>query len=149
MFAPNDDAFAKLPNGLVGCLLKDKYKDVLTELLSYHVVSGKNLSKDLSNGQKIPTLLDGGSQVVTVNLESGVKINESTVIAADVAASNGVIHVIDQVLVPSTINVTAFLDVCTLEDIPTTAVNAGTFKTLVAALDATDLVTAIVESAGT
>ena len=148
MFAPNDDAFAKLPNGLVGCLLKDKYKDVLTELLSFHVVSGKTLSKDLSDGQKIPTLPDNGGQVVTVDLDSGVKINESTVITADVAASNGVIHVIDQVMVPPTIDVTALLDVCTLEDIPTTAVNAGTFKTLVAALDATDLVTAIAESAG-
>ena len=90
VFAPTDDAFAALPEGLVGCLLDNT--DVLATILLYHVASGKVLSTDLSDGQEIATLQ---GDAVVVDLSDGVKINDSNVIAADVIASNGVIHVID------------------------------------------------------
>merc|ERR1712194_576369 len=111
VFAPNDDAFNALTTGLVSCLLEEKNLPILSDILLYHVASGTALSTDLSNGQQIPTLLDGGK--VTVDLRNnGVKINDSDVIGADVLASNGVIHIIDQVLVPPRINVGAFLQTC-------------------------------------
>jgi len=156
VFAPNDDAFAALPNGLVTCLQKEDNKSVLSNILLYHVADSKVLSTDLSDGQQIPTKFDDGK--VTVDLsDGGVKINNSTVIVPDVLASNGVIHVIDQVLVPSDVDVAAFLDTCgggsssnetSLVDIPTTATNAGTFKTLVAALGAADLVETVSDPNG-
>lgn len=92
VFAPTNDAFAALPDGLVDCLVKPENVEVLSTILLYHVASGKVLSTDLVDGMMIETLL--GSSV-TVDLSDGVVINESTVIAADVMASNGVIHVID------------------------------------------------------
>merc|ERR1711865_900530 len=83
VFAPDDEAFAALPNGLVNCLLEDKNLPILSDILLYHVASGTALSTDLSNRQQIPTLLDGGK--VTVDLRNnGVKINNSNVIGADV-----------------------------------------------------------------
>jgi len=111
VFAPNDDAFNALPDGLVGCLLEENNLPILSDILLYHVTSGKALSTDLSNGQQISTLLDGGKVTVDLN-NSGVKINESNVIGADVLVSNGVIHIIDAVLVPSQIDVGAFLQTC-------------------------------------
>lgn len=107
-FAPTDAAFAALPKGLIDCLLNDA--PTLTNILTYHVVNGKFSSTDLSNGLQIPTLFDGTS--VTVDLNDGVKINESTVELPDVAASNGVIHVIDKVLVPESIDVGVYLETC-------------------------------------
>merc|ERR1711865_782181 len=111
VFAPRDDAFNALPNGLVSCLLKDQNKQVLTDVLLYHVASGKVLSTDLSNNQQIPTLLEGGKVTVDLN-NGGVKINDSNVVGADVLASNGVIHIIDQVLVPPRVDIAAFLRTC-------------------------------------
>jgi len=219
VFAPTDEAFAALPNGLVECLLQDQNLPILSDILLYHVASGEALSTDLRNGMQIPTLLQG--EEVIVDLNNGVKINDATVVGADVLASNGVIHVINQVLVPPLIDVGAFLQTCrnghgnggshsmmpptshhnnnnnhndrctylglqraagqylvgpthtclctyggawtqcrlnnhqddhaassSLVDIPTTAVNAGIFSTLVAALSATDLVGAISEPQG-
>ena len=113
VFAPTDEAFDTLPNGLVECLLEDENKGVLSNILLYHVVDGQVLSTDLSNGLEVPTLLEG--EDVTVDLTDGVKINDSTVIKADVLTSNGVIHVVDAVLVPSSIDVAAFLSTC---DVP-------------------------------
>merc|ERR1719162_2901159 len=111
VFAPTDDAFNALPNGLVNCLLEEKNLPILSDILLYHVASGTAFSTDLSNRQQISTLLDGAR--VTVNLNNnGVKINDSNVITADVRASNGVIHIIDQVLVPPRIDVVAFLQTC-------------------------------------
>jgi transforming growth factor-beta-induced protein len=89
VFAPNNAAFAKLSNVPSG--------DALKNVLLYHVVSGKVLSTDLKAGP-VPTLLPGKS--VTVDLSSGVRINTANVIAADVVTTNGVIHVIDTVLIP-------------------------------------------------
>merc|ERR1719148_216234 len=106
-----DAAFDALPNGLVSCLLEEQNLPILSDILLYHVASGTAFSTDLSNGQQIPTLLNGAQ--VTVDLRNnGVKINESQVITADVRASNGVIHIIDQVLVPPRIDVGAFLQTC-------------------------------------
>merc|ERR1712028_292608 len=111
VFAPDDEAFAALPNGLVSCLLEDKNLPVLSDILLYHVAAGETFSTDLSNRQQIPTLLQGAQVTVGLN-NNGVKINESNVITADVRASNGVIHIIDQVLVPPRIDVEAFLRTC-------------------------------------
>merc|ERR1711865_1273573 len=113
VFAPNDAAFAALPNGLVNCLLEDKNLPILSDILLYHVASGTALSTDLSNRQQIATLLEGAKVTVDLNRNNAVvKINDATVIGADVLASNGVIHIIDPVLVPPRINVGAFLQTC-------------------------------------
>merc|ERR1712176_765858 len=105
VFAPTDDAFAALPDGLLDCLLKDENKGTLGDILKYHVVDGKVLSTDLTDGM-MPKTLNG--DMIKVDLSDGVKINESKVTAPDVPTSNGVIHVIDAVLVPAEIDVTAF-----------------------------------------
>jgi uncharacterized surface protein with fasciclin (FAS1) repeats len=96
VFAPTDDAFAKLPAGTVDGLLKDvpKLKDILT----YHVVSGKVLAADVSK-LKTATTVQGTD--VKIDASNGVKINDATVTTADVAADNGVIHIIDTVLIPA------------------------------------------------
>jgi uncharacterized surface protein with fasciclin (FAS1) repeats len=95
VFAPTDAAFAKLPAGTVEALLKDKKK--LTSILTYHVVSGNVMAKDVVTLTSAKTL---NGQSVTVNATKGVKINDALVITPDVVASNGVIHVIDTVLLP-------------------------------------------------
>merc|ERR1712194_284631 len=104
VFAPTDDAFAKLSEGLVPCLLEPRNKQFLTDVLLYHVASPQVLSTDLSDGQKIPTLVRlvgvGSDLTVDITMSGGVKINDSNVIKADVLTSNGVIHIIDAVLVP-------------------------------------------------
>lgn len=98
VFAPTDDAFAKLPAGTVEDLLKPENKDKLTAILTYHVVAGKVMAADVVtmsdamtvNGAKLAIKVDG----------STVMVNEAKVTAADVAASNGVIHIIDSVVLP-------------------------------------------------
>jgi uncharacterized surface protein with fasciclin (FAS1) repeats len=97
VFAPTDDAFAALPAGLLEELLADP-DGALTDILLYHVVSGTALSTDLSDGQMITTLF-GQDVTVTIN-GNGVFINDAQVIVADILADNGVVHVIDAVLVP-------------------------------------------------
>lgn len=97
VFAPTDDAFAKLPAGTVENLLKPENKPLLTAILTYHVVPGKVMSTDLSNGMKAATV-QGGE--ITIMTEGGVKVNDATVVTADIAATNGVIHVIDTVIMP-------------------------------------------------
>jgi len=109
VFAPTDDAFAALPTGLVDCLLNDI--PTLTDILLYHVAEGMVTSSMLMNGMLIPTL-EGQSVVVSLTKKGGVFINEAEVVLPDVMASNGVIHVIDSVLVPPGIDVTAYLDSC-------------------------------------
>jgi uncharacterized surface protein with fasciclin (FAS1) repeats len=109
VFAPTDDAFAALPEGLVDCLLLEENVDALTAILTYHVVDGQVMSTDLTDGP-VPTLQ---GEEVTVDLTDGVVLNDSVNVAtADVEASNGVIHVIDGVLVPPSIDVEAFLESC-------------------------------------
>jgi uncharacterized surface protein with fasciclin (FAS1) repeats len=98
VFAPTDDAFAKLPAGTVESLLKPENKDKLVAILTYHVVSGKVMAADLA-GKKIAAKTVQGSNV-DVDGTSGVMVNNAKVTTADIAASNGVIHVIDTVLLP-------------------------------------------------
>lgn len=94
VFAPNDAAFAKLPAGTVEALLKDKQK--LAAILTYHVVSGKVMAKDVKAGD-VKTVQ---GQMLAIKTDGGVTVNGAKVVAVDVAASNGVIHVIDTVLLP-------------------------------------------------
>ena len=98
VFAPTDDAFAKLPEGTVESLLQPENIDQLKSILTYHVVSGKILSTDLSDGATAATLQ--GSNINIAIADGAVSINDATVTSADIAASNGVIHVIDTVLLP-------------------------------------------------
>ena len=97
VFAPTDAAFAALPAGTVEDLLKPENKDKLTAILTYHVVPGKVMSTDLSEGLMAATV-QGGE--VTITLEGGAKVDGAMISTADIEASNGVIHVIDSVILP-------------------------------------------------
>lgn len=97
VFAPTDEAFAALPKGTVDTLLQPENKDQLVAILTYHVLPGKVMSTDLSDGMTATTVQ--GSDV-TIGTEGGVTVNAANVVAADVVASNGVIHVIDAVILP-------------------------------------------------
>jgi uncharacterized surface protein with fasciclin (FAS1) repeats len=101
VLAPTDEAFAKLPEGTVESLLKPENKDKLIAVLTYHVIPGKVLKATVAtlNGKEVKTV-QGSSVTVHVS-DEGVKINNANVIATDVEASNGVIHVIDTVLLPA------------------------------------------------
>lgn len=98
VFAPTDEAFAKLPAGTIENLLKSENKDKLTAILTYHVVSGKVMAADVVKLDSAATV-QGQSVNVTAN-DGSVMINNANVVMADVKASNGVIHVIDTVLLP-------------------------------------------------
>ena len=98
VFAPTNEAFNALPAGTLESLLKPENKAKLVSILTYHVIGAKVLSTDLSNGQKAKTV-EGEDIKVTLN-NSGVMINDAKVVAADVSASNGVVHVIDKVILP-------------------------------------------------
>ena len=95
VFAPTDEAFAKLPEGTLDALLKDP--DSLKNVLLYHVVEGKVLAADVVKLESATTLL---GEPISIDTSSGVKVNDANVIQTDVLAKNGVIHVIDAVLVP-------------------------------------------------
>jgi transforming growth factor-beta-induced protein len=129
VFAPSDEAFAKLPKGTVETLLKPENKEKLKAILTYHVVPGKVMAKDVLgvkgakslNGQRIDVKVDGGK----------VMVDGAQVVATDIACTNGVIHVIDSVILPSE------------DNIPTVATKAGKFNTLLAAAKAAGLVDAL------
>jgi transforming growth factor-beta-induced protein len=125
VFAPTDDAFAKLPAGTVEELLKPENKQSLTDILLYHVVSGKVMAADVVGLTNAETVL--GKNIKIIVKDGKVFINNAEVIITDIETSNGVIHVIDTVLLP-------------LNDIVDTAVADGRFKTLAAALTAAGLV---------
>ncbi len=97
VFAPTDEAFAALPEGTVEELLKPENADQLTAILTYHVVPGKVMSGDLTDGMEAATV--EGSEV-TIMTEGGVTVDGANVVTADIETSNGVIHVIDQVILP-------------------------------------------------
>ena len=125
VFAPTDDAFAKLPAGTVDSLLLPENKQKLTDILLYHVVAGKVMAADVVGLTEATTVL---GQDVAIKVDMGkVYINDAEVIITDIVTSNGVIHVIDSVLMPKA-------------DIVDTAIEDGRFTTLVAALQAADLV---------
>ncbi len=97
VFAPTDEAFAALPEGTLDDLLKPENKDQLTAILTYHVVPGKVMSGDLENNMMAATAQGGDLTIMT---EDGVTVNGANVVTADIEASNGVIHVIDAVILP-------------------------------------------------
>ena len=161
VFAPTNAAFAKVPQEVLDALLADKA--LLTAVLTYHVVPGKVMSTDLSDGLTATTAQ--GEDVTFKVADGKVAVNDANVVAADIAASNGVIHVIDSVLVPQAVAdalaaqtaatpeataevVAAATPEATAEAAPTTdivdtAVAAGSFMKLLAAAEAAGLVDAL------
>ena len=123
VFAPSDEAFAKLPEGTVESLLEDPTGQ-LARILLYHVVPGKVMASDVSDGLIAETLR--GAEVSFSVSDGKVMINDAEIVATDIETSNGVIHVIDSVILPP-------------EDIVDVAVGAGSFNTLVAAVQAAGL----------
>lgn len=127
VFAPTDEAFAKLPAGTVESLLKPENKDQLVAILTYHVIAGNVLAADVV---KLDSAKSVQGQSVKISTANGkVMIDQANVIATDIACSNGTIHVIDSVIMPKP-----------TPDIVDTAVAAGKFNTLAAALKAAGLV---------
>ena len=98
VFAPTDEAFAKLPAGTVETLLKPENKDQLVSILTYHVVSGKVYSKSLAGKTLEAPTVQGTT--VAIDGTNGVKVDNANVVTADIKTSNGVIHVIDTVIMP-------------------------------------------------
>lgn len=98
VFTPTNEVFTALPDGTLESLLKPENKDQLIDFLTYHIVPAKVMSSDLSNGQKAKTVQGKDIKVKIDN--SGVMINDANVVVADVVASNGVVHVIDAVILP-------------------------------------------------
>jgi len=96
VFAPTDEAFAALPEGLLDQLIQPQNQAALTQILTYHVVSGKVMAADVTDGA-VPTV---EGQDITLSTADGVTVNGARVVEADLDASNGVVHVIDQVLLP-------------------------------------------------
>ena len=131
VFAPTDAAFAALPDGTIETLLADP-TGTLAQILLYHVVGGQALSTDLSDGQTITTLL-GEDITVTIGM-NGVMINNATVVVADITATNGVVHVIDAVLLPPAPQPITVVDVIVNSDVHNTleaaVVAAGLVETL-------------------
>ena len=99
VFAPTDAAFAKLPEGTVETLLKPENRDQLTAILTYHVVAGKVMAEDVV-GLTAATTVNGSDVAIAVK-NGGVRIDNANVIKTDIGASNGVIHVIDTVILPN------------------------------------------------
>ncbi|MEN4012172.1 MAG: fasciclin domain-containing protein [Bellilinea sp.] len=132
VFAPTDDAFAKLPAGTLESLLLPENKQQLTDILLYHVVSGSVLAADVLNLSEAETAL---GEKIAIKVEGGkVFINEAEVIITDIQASNGVIHVIDTVILPPSMTAEEPKDIVDI------AVADGRFTTLVAAVQAAGLV---------
>ena len=98
VFAPTDEAFAKLPAGTIDNLLKPENRDQLAAILTYHVVPGKIMSADIAGATTSVDSVQGGA--LQVNATNGVRINDATVVTADIETDNGVIHDIDTVLLP-------------------------------------------------
>lgn len=99
VFAPTNDAFAALPEGTLASLLEEDNKEKLKKILTYHVVPGKIMASDLKDGQWVETVQ--GTKLKISLSEEGAMVNNASVIKADIEASNGVVHVIDAVLMPS------------------------------------------------
>lgn len=98
VFAPNDEAFAALPQDALQQLMQPENKDILVKILTYHVVPGKVTSSNLQSGE-VKTV-EGGAVNVKVDSATGVTVNDARVLQPDIQASNGVIHVIDRVILP-------------------------------------------------
>ena len=126
IFAPTDAAFAKLPAGTVETLLKPENKAQLVSILTYHVVPGKLGSTEVLKKTALPTA--NGQRLAVKMVKGAPTVGNAGIVATDVEAANGVIHVVDEVILPQT------------KDIVGVATEAGSFKTLAAALAAADLV---------
>jgi len=131
VFAPTDEAFAALPEGTLDGLLADT--EALSQVLLYHVVPGEVMASDVVELESATTV-QGEDIAITVDGDS-VKVNGATVVSTDIVASNGVIHVIDQVILPPSMSESAEMG-----DIVETAQSAGGFTTLLAAVEAAGLV---------
>lgn len=136
VFAPTDEAFAALPEGTVEALLADPSGD-LTQILLYHVLNGKVMAEAVADGLEVETLQ--GSMVKFSIVDGKPMINNAMIVATDIEASNGVIHVIDAVILPPAEEEAAMPEMNIVE----TAIAAGGFETLVAAVSAADLVDAL------
>tara|TARA_B110000967_G_scaffold196283_1_gene226684 strand:- start:477 stop:923 length:447 start_codon:yes stop_codon:yes gene_type:complete len=99
VFAPTDAAFAALPEGTVENLLKPENKDQLIAVLTYHVIPGAVMSGDIAGKKLEVATVQGGD--LSIDATMGVKVDNATVVSADIETSNGVIHVIDHVLLPN------------------------------------------------
>ncbi|MHC4218624.1 MAG: fasciclin domain-containing protein [Planctomycetota bacterium] len=128
VFAPTDEAFAKLPSGTVEMLVKPENKALLTSILTYHVVPGDLPAAAVITRTSAPTL---NGQRIDITVDRGVRVDQANVIKTDIACSNGTIHVIDRVIMPST------------DTILDTAAKAGSFETLAAAIRTAGLVQAL------
>ena len=140
VFAPTDAAFAKLPKGTIATLLKPENKKKLQSILTYHVVSGNVMAKDVVKLSSAKTV---NGKSVKIQVKNGkVYVDGAQVVKTDIKCANGVIHVIDAVILPpATTNHRRDEAVAAKgKDIVDTAVSAGSFKTLVAAVKAADLV---------
>merc|ERR1712166_950487 len=137
VFAPTNEAFAKLPPNVLQMLLDPANVKELAKVLTYHVVAGAVLSKDLTNNEIIKTF--EGEDVTAHVTAAGVKINDATVKTADVIASNGVIHIIDSVLLPAGVPLPAV----PTKNIVELASGISDLSTLVTALKAGELTTAL------
>ena len=126
VFAPTDEAFAALPKGTLETLLAEENRGLLTSILTYHVASGRVPAADVVKRSGVMTL--NGQRVSVDASRDGVMIDGAKVTITDIQATNGTIHVLDAVVLPSSMNVVE------------TAVEAGTFRTLAAALDAAGLI---------
>jgi uncharacterized surface protein with fasciclin (FAS1) repeats len=131
VFAPTDEAFASLPEGTLEALLADP--EALSQVLLYHVVSGEVLASDVMDLDRAATV-QGEEIAISIEGDS-VRVNEANVVTTDIAASNGVIHVIDQVILPPSMS-----EAAAMGDIVETAEAAGDFTTLLAAVEAAGLV---------
>lgn len=129
VLAPTDEAFGKLPAGTLESLLKPENKQQLVDILTYHVIPGAVRSDVVANLTGAASL--NGQRIDISKSEQGVKVDAANVIQVDIDCSNGVIHVIDSVILPVT------------ENIPTVASNSGSFSTLLAAAQAAGLVDAL------
>jgi len=140
VFAPTDEAFAKLPPGTVENLLKPENKDQLSAILTYHVVPGKIRSAEAIKLDAADTV--NGQSLSLAASESGLTVDGANVVQADIDCSNGVIHVIDSVILPQSPEETASASEQPepSKDIVATAVGAGSFNTLIAAVKAAGLV---------
>lgn len=119
VFAPTDEAFAKLPKGTVEMLLKPENKGLLAAILTYHVVPGRVDAASVMNMTEATTL---NGQRISIAINKGVRIDEANVVKADIECDNGIIHVIDSVMLPSS------------DDLIELAAKAGSFETLEAAI---------------
>ena len=97
VFAPSNDAWAALPEGKLEALMMPENKDELVQILTYHVVTGQMLAADITGGKSATVQ---GEEVDILVADSGVTVNEATVTTADVQAANGVVHIIDRVIMP-------------------------------------------------